>query len=187
MLRTFAFTSLGLLALATTTLAADDKPVVVMETSAGPVTIELDAKNAPITVANFLKYVDEGYYDNLIFHRVIPGFMVQGGGFDAKMSEKGKQHAPIRNESSNGLPNTRGTLAMARTNDPDSATSQFFINLIDNDFLNSQGGRPGYAVFGKVTDGMNVVDAIAKERTTTKGPHSDVPVKPVYMKSIKRK
>jgi peptidyl-prolyl cis-trans isomerase A (cyclophilin A) len=186
-LGTFATVAACLLGLSTETSAADDKPLVVMETSAGNVTIELDPKNAPITVENFLKYVDEGYYNNLIFHRVIPGFMIQGGGFDDKMSEKGKQRGGIRNESSNGQANKRGTLAMARTNNPDSATSQFFVNLIDNDFLNGRPGRPGYAVFGKVVDGMDVVDVIAKAQTSTRGPHEGVPVSPIYIKSIKRK
>jgi peptidyl-prolyl cis-trans isomerase A (cyclophilin A) len=186
-LGTFALVPLCLLAVTSATRAADEKPVVIMETSAGNVTIELDPKNAPITVENFLKYVDEGYYDNLIFHRVIPGFMIQGGGFDDRMSEKGKQRGGIRNESSNGLSNKRGTLAMARTNNPDSATSQFFVNLIDNDFLNGRPGRPGYAVFGQVIEGMDNIDTIAKAQTTTKGPHEGVPVKPVYIKSIKRK
>jgi peptidyl-prolyl cis-trans isomerase A (cyclophilin A) len=186
-LGTLATASVCLLGMSTETRAADEKPLVVMETSAGNVTIELDPKNAPITVENFLKYVDEGYYSNLIFHRVIPGFMIQGGGFDDKMSEKGKQRAGIRNESGNGQANKRGTLAMARTSDPNSATSQFFVNLIDNDFLDGRPGRPGYAVFGKVIDGMENVDTIAKAQTTTVGRNEGVPVKPVYIKSIKRK
>ncbi len=184
---TFALASLCLLTMSATAAAADDKPLAVMETSAGTVTIELDAKSAPISVENFLKYVDEGYYDNLIFHRVIPNFMVQGGGFDDGMKEKGKTHPAIRNEGLNGLLNKRGTLAMARTPNPDSATAQFFVNLIDNDFLDAKPGRPGYAVFGKVVEGMDVIDTIAKAPTATKGPHSDVPSKPIYIKSIKRK
>jgi peptidyl-prolyl cis-trans isomerase A (cyclophilin A) len=186
-LGTFAAVSACLLGMSSETRAADEKPIVIMETSAGTVTIELDPKNAPITVENFLKYVDEGYYDNLIFHRVIPGFMIQGGGFDDKMSEKGKQRGGIRNESSNGQSNKRGTLAMARTNNPDSATSQFFINLIDNDFLDGRSGRPGYAVFGKVIGGMENVDTIAKAQTTSVGRNEGVPVKPIHIKSIKRK
>jgi len=157
----------------------------VLDTSAGPITLELDPEKAPITVENFLKYVDEGFYDNLIFHRVIPGFMVQGGGMDDQMNEKQKgKHDPIRNESGNGLTNKRGCIAMARTNNPHSATCQFFIDLKDNDFLD-QGA--GYAVFGKVTEGMDVVDAIAKVSTSNRGGHGDVPVKPIYIKSAKRK
>jgi peptidyl-prolyl cis-trans isomerase A (cyclophilin A) len=186
-LGTLATVSACLLGMSTETRAADEKPIVIMETSAGTVTIELDPKNAPITVENFLKYVDEGYYDNLVFHRVIPGFMIQGGGMDEKLNEKGKKREGIRNESSNGQLNKRGTLAMARTGDPNSATSQFFVNLIDNDFLNGRPGRPGYAVFGKVIGGMEIVDTIAKAQTTTVGPHEGVPVKPIYIKSIKRK
>jgi len=161
------------------------KPAVVLDTSLGTITLEIDPEKAPITAENFLKYVDDGFYDNLIFHRVIPGFMVQGGGMDDQMREKqqGKRD-PIRNESGNGLTNRRGTIAMARTNNPHSATCQFFINLKDNDFLD-QGA--GYAVFGKVVDGMDVVDAIAKVGTSNKGGHGDVPVKPIYIKSAKRK
>jgi peptidyl-prolyl cis-trans isomerase A (cyclophilin A) len=166
--------------------AQDDakKPVVVLDTSFGAIAVELDPERAPITVKNFLTYVDEGFYDNLIFHRVIPGFMIQGGGMDDQMNEKREKHGPIRNESGNGLTNKRGTIAMARTNDPHSATCQFFINLKDNDFLD-QGA--GYAVFGKVIDGTDVVDAIAKVGTTNRGVHGDVPVKPIYIKSAKRK
>ncbi len=186
-LGTLALVSLCMLTMSSTGEAADEPVVVIMETSEGNVTIELDPKAAPVTVENFLKYVDAGFYDNLIFHRVIPQFMVQGGGFDDKMSEKGAKHPAIRNESLNGLLNKRGTLAMARTNSPDSATCQFFINLIDNDFLDGKPGRPGYAVFAKVTDGMDAMDTIAKAPRTTKGPHGDVPVKLIYMKSIKRK
>jgi cyclophilin family peptidyl-prolyl cis-trans isomerase len=168
--------------------AADegDHPVVILETSMGPITIELDRAKAPITVENFLKYVDDGFYNNLVFHRVIPGFMIQGGGMTADMREK-QTRAPIKNEGTNGLKNNRGTLAMARTSDPNSATAQFFINLKDNDFLNAGPGNPGYAVFGKVTEGMDVVDKIAGVRTASKGPHEDVPVEAVTIKSAKRK
>jgi cyclophilin family peptidyl-prolyl cis-trans isomerase len=167
-------------------LGADTHPVVILDTSEGPITIELDAEKAPITVANFLKYVDEGYFDNLIFHRVIDGFMIQGGGFDDQMREKTKGlHDPIKNESGNGLSNKRGTIAMARTNDPNSARNQFFINLVDNTNLDNYGG--GYAVFGKVTEGMDAVDKIAKAQTTSRSVHRDVPVKPIYIKSAKRK
>jgi len=162
------------------------KPVVVLDTSLGAITLELYPDKAPITVENFLKYVDEGFYDNLIFHRVIPGFMVQGGGMTDQMVEKSEgKHQPIKNESSNGLSNDRGTVAMARTANPNSATCQFFINHVDNPNLNTYGG--GYTVFGKVIDGIDVVDKIAKVPTTTRGPHENVPLKPVYIKSAKRK
>lgn len=168
--------------------AADDNPRVELDTSAGKIVLELDAKKAPISVENFLKYVDEGFYANTTFHRVIPGFMVQGGAIDDKMNEKRDPsqgvHPPIKNESSNGLTNARGTVAMARTNNPDSATCQFFINHADNPRLDNYGG--GYAVFGKVVEGMDVVDAIAKSPTTTKAGMDDVPVKPVYIKAVKR-
>ncbi|MGZ3334352.1 MAG: peptidylprolyl isomerase [Isosphaeraceae bacterium] len=162
------------------------KPVVVLDTSLGAITLELYPDKAPITVENFLKYVDEGFYDNLIFHRVMPGFMVQGGGMTDQMVEKSVgKHRPIKNESSNGLSNDRGTVAMARTANPNSATCQFFINHVDNPNLNTYGG--GYTVFGKVIDGIDVVDKIAKVPTTTRGPHENVPLKPVYIKSAKRK
>jgi len=162
------------------------KPVVVLDTSLGAITLELYPDKAPITVENFLKYVDEGFYDNLIFHRVIPGFMVQGGGMTEQMAEKSVgKHQPIKNESGNGLSNDRGTIAMARTADPNSATCQFFINHADNPRLDTAGG--GYTVFGKVIDGLDVVDSIAKVPTTTRGPHENVPLKPVYLKSAKRK
>ncbi len=162
-------------------------PVVVLDTSFGPITLELYPDKAPITVENFLKYVDEGFYDNLIFHRVMPGFMIQGGGMDDQLAEKSVgKHQPIKNESGNGLSNLRGTIAMARLNNPDSATCQFFINHVDNVVnpnLNTSGG--GYAVFGKVIDGMNVVDKIAQVPTSTRGPFEKVPLKPVYIKSAK--
>jgi len=168
---------------------ADNHPVVVMDTSLGPITIELDRAKAPITVDNFLKYVDAGFFDGLIFHRVIPGFVIQGGGLDERMVEKREgQNAPIKNEARNGLSNRRGTICMARTNDPDSATSQFFINLSDNSqSLDPNARSAGYAVFGKVIAGMDVVDEIAKAPTTRKGPHDDVPVKPITIKSARRK
>ena len=156
----------------------------------GEITIELDAEKAPITTENFLKYVDDKFFDGLIFHRVIPGFMIQGGGFDEQMKQKQEGlRAPIRNESGNGLTNDRGTIAMARTSDPNSATCQFFINHNDNPSLD-QGA--GYAVFGKVIDGMDVVDKIANVRTTTSGRATasrwtDVPVEPVIIKSVRRK
>ena len=160
-------------------------PQVEMVTSKGTIVIELDAVKAPITTANFLTYVKEGFYDGLIFHRVIPGFMVQGGGFNKDMQQK-KTHSPIKNEAGNGLKNDRGTLAMARTNDPDSATAQFFINSVNNDFLNYQGkSNPGYAVFAKVVKGMEVVDAISKAKTGNSGMHGDVPVEPIIITSAK--
>ncbi|MGA7982048.1 MAG: peptidylprolyl isomerase [Chromatiaceae bacterium] len=160
-----------------------------METSAGTITIELYPEKAPQTVKSFLTYVDEGFYDGTIFHRVIPGFMIQGGGFTGDMQQK-STHAPIKNEADNGLKNDRGTIAMARTSDPDSATAQFFINLKDNDFLNHTGKTTrgwGYAVFGKVTDGMEVVDKIAAAPT---GPHpkglQDVPKTPIVINKVTR-
>ena len=156
------------------------KPVsVILETSQGDITLELDAAKAPKTVANFVQYVKDGQYDGMIFHRVIPGFMAQGGGYDAQYREK-PTRSPVVNEGKNGLKNTRGTIAMARTNDPDSATAQFFINLVDNSFLDTSAARPGYAVFGKVTAGMDVVDKIAKIPTGAGGPFgTDVPKTPV--------
>ena len=156
-------------------------PKVLLETSKGTITIELDAKNAPISTENFLGYVRDGFYEGLAFHRVIPNFMVQGGGMNEAMQEKTTK-APIRNEANNGLKNMRGTLAMARTNVPHSASSQFFINTKDNDFLNFRSETPqgwGYAVFGKVIAGMDVVDAIEKVKTGSKGRHDDVPVEAV--------
>ena len=156
-------------------------PIIKMETSKGTITIELDAEKAPNSAANMVSYVRDGFYDGLIYHRVIPGFMIQGGGMHEDMSEK-KNNAPIKNEANNGLKNNRGTLAMARTNDPHSATSQFFINLKDNDFLNYTSESPagwGYAVFGKVTDGMDVVDEIAKVATGNNRGHGDVPLEAV--------
>lgn len=159
--------------------------MVRFETSLGGFTLELDAEKAPLTVANFLSYVDEGYFDGLIFHRVIPGFMIQGGGFTPDMAQKSGK-APIKNEAANGLKNRRGTIAMARTNQIDSATSQFFINLVDNDFLDHAPGNFGYAVFGKVVDGLDTIDRIAKERTGRRKGHDDVPVTDVVIQSAKR-
>jgi len=165
-----------------------DNPVVVFDTTMGPITIELDPAKAPITVENFLKYVDAGFYDGLIFHRVIPDFMVQGGGFDERMNEKTKGiRGPIKNEASNGLSNKRGTISMARTSDPDSASSQFFISVADNSrSLDPRPGSAGYAVFGKVVSGMDAVDAIVKVDRGRRGQHDDVPTKPVVIKSAKR-
>lgn len=162
---------------------------VVMDTSLGTIEIELDGEKAPETTKNFLQYVDDKFYDGLIFHRVIPGFMAQGGGMDEKMSEK-KTRAPIQNEASNGLKNSKGTIAMARTNDPHSATAQFFINLTDNDFLDHTSPTPrgwGYAVFGKVTKGMDVVEKMATVPRGSHGMHDDVPKTPIVIKSVKRK
>jgi len=160
---------------------------VEMQTSAGKLRIELDDEKAPKSVANFLTYVADGHYDNTVFHRVIKGFMVQGGGFEPGMKQKGGQ-APITNEANNGLKNKKYTLAMARTSDPHSATAQFFINAADNTFLdftaeNSQGW--GYAVFGRVVEGTDVVDAIERMRTGRKSGHDDVPLEDVRIESAK--
>jgi len=158
---------------------------VKLQTSMGDIVIELSEEAAPVTVKNFLQYVEEGFYDGTIFHRVIRNFMIQGGGLTADMSKK-QTHSPIVDEASSGLKNDRGTIAMARTNDPDSATSQFFINHKNNAFLNYAGRKkPGYAVFGKVVEGMDVVDKIAAVKTTRRGGHSDIPVEPVLIKSAK--
>jgi cyclophilin family peptidyl-prolyl cis-trans isomerase len=159
--------------------------MVRFETSLGAFTLELDAEKAPLTVENFLSYVDDGFFDGLIFHRVIPGFMIQGGGMLPDMSQR-KNKAPIRNEATNGLKNDRGTIAMARTNDINSATAQFFINLSDNDFLNHAPGNYGYAVFGRVTEGMDTIDRIAKEPTGRRKGHDDVPVNDVVITSARR-
>ena len=157
---------------------------VKLETSIGDIVIELNEKAAPVTVKNFIRYAEEGFYDGTIFHRVIPNFMIQGGGFKSDMQQK-KAHEPIVNEAKNGLKNDRGTIAMARTNDPNSATAQFFINHRNNDSLNYSPQNPGYAVFGKVIEGMDVVDKIAAVKTSQKGPHGDVPVEPVVIKSAR--
>ncbi len=159
--------------------------IVTLETSMGNIVIELDRQAAPVTTKNFLEYVQAGFYDGTIFHRVIPGFMIQGGGFTANLKKKNTR-SPIINEAWNSPSNARGTIAMARTNDPNSATSQFFINHKDNaplDYGDSE--HPGYAVFGKVTQGMDVVDAIAAVKTTTRNGMQDVPVEPVTIKSAK--
>ena len=168
--------------------AANGNPKVEFDTSKGIMVIELYPDKAPQTVQNFLAYVDAGFYDGTIFHRVIPNFMIQGGGFTADMNQK-PTNAPIKNEADNGLQNQRGTLAMARTSDPDSATGQFFINSVDNDFLNFKSKTPqgwGYAVFGKVVEGLEVVDAISAVETGTRGMHRDVPLEPVVVNSAKR-
>jgi peptidyl-prolyl cis-trans isomerase A (cyclophilin A) len=174
-------------------LGADEKmkqpqtSIVEMKTSEGKIRIELWEDKAPLTVKNFLSYVEAGFYNGTIFHRVMDNFMIQGGGFTADMTQK-KPNAPVKNEAANGQKNDRGTIAMARTNVIDSATSQFFINVKDNDFLNHKDNSPagfGYAVFGKVIEGMEVVDKIKKVPTANAGQHQNVPVKPVVIESAK--
>ena len=160
--------------------------MVTLTTSLGVIEVEVDTEKAPISAKNFLQYVDDGFFDGTIFHRVIPGFMVQGGGFGEDFNQKAVR-AAIKNEADNGLKNARGTLAMARTNVVDSATAQFFINLSDNDFLNHGDRDFGYAVFGRVTSGMDIVDKIAGVPTGTKGGHQNVPNTPVLIESAKRK
>ena len=167
---------------------SESAPKVVIETTLGSITLELFAKDTPLTVENFLSYVKSGHYVKTIFHRVIPGFMIQGGGMGARMDEKDTRE-PVQNEADNGLKNERGTLAMARTRDPHSATAQFFINLVDNDFLDHS--QPtldgwGYCVFGKVTEGMDVVDKIAKVKTKSMGMHENVPVDMVLITGASR-
>jgi len=157
---------------------------VVLHTSEGDITLALDDANAPATVANFLQYVRDGHYDNTVFHRVIDGFMIQGGGFEPGMRQK-PTDAPVNNEANNGLKNDNGTIAMARTNDPHSATAQFFINVVDNDFLDYKGPSPqgwGYCVFGKVTAGADVIDRIKGVPTGNAGGHQNVPTKDVLIK-----
>ena len=165
------------LSFATEKTMSDTQTKVKLTTTLGEIIIQLNAEKAPVSSANFLTYVNEGFYNGTIFHRVIPDFMAQGGGFDTSFTQKAV-HAPIKNEANNGLTNTRGTLAMARTNDPNSATAQFFINLKDNSFLNHTSQTSsgwGYAVFGEVIEGMDVVDAMAKQATGNRGGHQDVP------------
>ena len=165
-----------------------ENPNVLLDTTEGEILIELYPDKAPETVANFLKYVDEGFYKNTIFHRVIKGFMIQGGGLTLKMEEK-PTDAPVKNEAGNGLKNDRGTIAMARTMDPHSATAQFFINLVDNDFLNHTAPTMqgwGYCVFGKVVDGMDVVDKIGKTKTGSRPPYDDVPLDSVLINEASR-
>ena len=159
---------------------------VEMRTTLGVLVIEVDEKRAPETAANFLKYVDDGFFDGLIFHRVIPGFVIQGGGFTPDM-QKRDTRAPIVNEANNGRKNAKYTLSMARTNDPNSATSQFFINLAHNEPLDYSANNPGYAVFGEVISGQEVVDAVAKVKTTTFAPYRDVPEVPVIIEKAVRK
>lgn len=158
--------------------------MITIETSHGNIVVELFEKEAPISAANFRRYAEDGFFDDTVFHRVIPNFMIQGGGMPADMSRK-ETRPPIENEAKNGKKNLRGTLAMARTSEVNSATSQFFINLRDNTFLDHSARDFGYAVFGRVTDGMDVVDKIAKVPTGTKAGHSDVPVDPVTIVSVR--
>lgn len=165
------------------TMTENKHPKFILKTSAGDIKIELDAEKAPKTVANFVDYATSGYYNGTIFHRVINDFMIQGGGFTADMTQKPTK-APIPIESDNGLKNKRGTLAMARTSNPNSATSQFFINVKDNDFLDKSSRDHGYTVFGKVIDGMDVIDKIKTVKTTTKAMHQDVPVETVEIISV---
>jgi cyclophilin family peptidyl-prolyl cis-trans isomerase len=186
-MRAFVVGMIGLLAAATAVGKEGGNPVVVMKTSMGEIKIELDKAKAPVTVDNFVGYVNDKFYDGTIFHRVIPAFMIQGGGFDKDMNQK-KTKAPIKNEAGNGLKNLNGTIAMARTSDPNSATAQFFINTKDNAFLDHRNETPqgyGYAVFGKVVSGMDVLKKIEQVQTTTKVPHENVPVTPVIIESVR--
>jgi cyclophilin family peptidyl-prolyl cis-trans isomerase len=178
--------ALGLSLPGAATAAGKGNPMVLLSTSMGDIKVELYADKAPVTAKNFLDYVKAGYYNGTIFHRVIAGFMIQGGGLTADMQDKREgQKAPIKNESDNGLKNDTGTLAMARTSAPDSATSQFFINVKDNASLNGAANKPGYAVFGKVVEGMDVVKKIEQVKTGRKAGHDDVPVDPITIKSAK--
>lgn len=191
MKKTPLFATLGLCAMFTVVPqgagAAADQPRVRMQTNMGDIVIELNRAKAPKSVENFLRYVNEGHYDGTIFHRVIPNFMVQGGGYNADFTQK-STHQPIENEANNGLVNKRGTIAMARTNDPHSATAQFFINVVDNDFLNFTAPNPrgwGYTVFGTVVEGMDVADKIAKVATGSAGPFpSDAPRQKVVIEKV---
>lgn len=184
----FASTAALLLAITFQTVHAEN-PKVSMETSKGAVVIELYADKAPVSVENFLRYVNDNAYDGTVFHRVIKGFMNQGGGFTPDLQKKPAKYPPIKNEADNGLKNKRGTIAMARTNDPNSATNQFFINTVDNAFLDHKDRSTrgwGYTVFGEVTEGMEVMDAIAATRTGPRGPfRSDVPLETIEIISIK--
>lgn len=188
----YLFSLLSFLSYLTATATTEEIPVnnpsstnVVFETTIGSFTLELNPDKAPKTVANFLVYVDEGFYDNTLFHRVIPNFVIQGGGFEAGMDKK-HTHSPVINESDNGLKNTRGAISMARTKNPNSATSQFFINEVHNITLDSNGGKPGYTVFGKIIRGMKVIDEITRVETAKSGQHKDVPKVDVVILSAKR-
>ena len=185
------FIQLALLACvcAATTLSAQDKdknPLVILDTSHGKIVVELFMDKSPITAKNFLQYTDDKFYDGVIFHRVIADFMIQSGGMEPGLKEK-KTRATIKNEAGNGLSNEKGTLAMARTNNPDSASAQFFINVKDNKFLDRSASSAGYAVFGKVVEGMDVVDKIRKVETTSRGGHDDVPTQDVLIRTVRRK
>lgn len=173
-----------LTAFSASALAAKGDTHVMLSTSAGNIELELNNQKAPISVNNFVAYVNNGFYNNTIFHRVIPGFMIQGGGFTTDMQQKPTQ-PPIKNEADNGLLNSRGTISMARTADKDSATSQFFLNVADNAFLDHGQRDFGYAVFGKVVKGMDVLDKIAQVQTQNVGPYQNVPVKPIVILSAK--
>ncbi len=164
----------------------NSQPQVIIETTLGSFTVQLNPEEAPVSVANFLAYVDEGFYTSTLFHRVIPGFMAQGGGMESGMVRKAASQPAIENESIGGLSNKRGTLAMARTGDPHSATSQFFVNVVDNMNLDARGNNYGYAVFGEVVDGMDIVDKIVSVPTTSKGMYRDVPVEDVVILSTTR-
>ena len=181
------FGMVGIMTPGTLGASAQDNPVVVMETTLGSITIELLQDAAPVTVENFLQYANDGFFAGTVFHRVIPGFMIQGGGLTANLSEKNTR-PPIRNEADNGVSNARGTISMARTSVVDSATAQFFINTVDNArSLDHRGTSPrdyGYAVFGRVTAGMDVVDAISGVSTTRQGPHQNVPTEPVVINAV---
>lgn len=168
---------------ASCTATATANTLVTLLTNQGEIEIKLYDEKAPKTVANFKDYANAGFYNGTIFHRVIPNFMIQGGGFEPGMVKK-KTNAPIVNEAQPFIPNKRGTLAMARTNDPNSATSQFFINVVNNNFLNKSAAQAGYAVFGEVTKGMDVVDTIASQKTGRKGPYGDVPIKDIVIESV---
>ena len=182
MLKRTLAAAVALLALSSASVLADT--YVLLTTSAGNIELALNDQKAPVSVKNFVSYVNSGFYNNTVFHRVIPGFMIQGGGFTADMTQK-PVGAPIKNEADNGLRNLRGTIAMARTADPDSATSQFFINVADNAFLDHGQRDFGYAVFGKVIKGMDVADNIARVQTSNIGPYQNVPAKPVTILSAK--
>ncbi|MDO4641833.1 MAG: peptidylprolyl isomerase [Neisseria sp.] len=174
------------IAIGLVTLVVHAETRAEIDTNMGTIKLSLDEQKAPKTVANFVKYADKGFYNGTVFHRVIDGFMIQGGGFTPDLAQKSTEKA-ISNEAANGLKNSKGTIAMARTALPNSATSQFFINLADNDFLNRRGSdirNAGYAVFGKVTDGMDVVERIAKVQTTDRAQHQNVPVEPVIIKKV---
>jgi cyclophilin family peptidyl-prolyl cis-trans isomerase len=155
------------------------------KTSKGTFTVQLFDKQAPISAENFRRYAEDGYFEGTVFHRVIPGFMVQGGGMTADLKAKPGAREPIQNEATNGLKNKRGTLSMARTNDINSATSQFFINVVDNDFLDHRPGNYGYAVFGRIDSGLEVVDAIVAVQTGNQAGHQDVPVEPITIESVR--